>query len=129
MASDELVTEIKKIIHNLCVSGGAISRETLISISNGVLSSRFPEKLSKTSRSMTLTTEWAQAKRELNPALYEDLTLTWKKKIANAIFEHSIHKEKILIRRHLVLLCPTKQPSLKKVLNQCRLPMSMISAK
>ena len=32
----------------------------------------------------------------MNPALYEELTFTWKRKIANAILEHSIHNEMIL---------------------------------
>ena len=58
-----------------------------------------------------LTTKWARgvlkslnwvkrryttAKREMNPALYEELTFTWKRKIANAVVEHSILKELIL---------------------------------
>ena len=61
--------------------------------------------------SITLTTKWARgvlksldwvkrryttAKREMNPVLYEGLTLSWKRKIANAIFEHKIQKEMIL---------------------------------
>ncbi len=45
--SDEIVTEIKTILHNLRVSGGAITRKTTIVIGNGVLSSRCPEKLAK----------------------------------------------------------------------------------
>ena len=55
--------------------------------------------------SMTLTTNWASgamrsldwvkrcyttAKREKNPALYEELTFSWKRKIANAFFEHKM---------------------------------------
>ena len=32
----------------------------------------------------------------MNPALYEELTFSWKRKIANAIFEHKIQKEMIL---------------------------------
>ena len=39
MVSDELVTEIKVILHNVCVSGEAISRKTVIANGNGVLSS------------------------------------------------------------------------------------------
>ena len=32
----------------------------------------------------------------MNPALYKELTFSWKRKIANAIFEHKIQKEMIL---------------------------------
>ena len=32
----------------------------------------------------------------MNPVLYEELTFSWKRKIANAIFEHKIQKEMIL---------------------------------
>ena len=98
MVSDELVTEMKAILHNLRVSGGAIRWKTVIVIGNIVLSSRCPEKLIKNGGSVTLTTKWARgilealdwvkrrgttAKREMKPALYEELTFTWKRK-ANA---------------------------------------------
>ena len=43
--SDELVTEIKAILHNLRVSGGTISGKIVIAIGNGVLSSGCPEKV------------------------------------------------------------------------------------
>ena len=61
--------------------------------------------------SITLTTKWARgvlkslhwvkrryttSKREMNPAMYEELTFSWKRKIANAVFEHKIQKEMIL---------------------------------
>ena len=101
IVSDELVTEIKAILHNLRISGGVISWKTVIAIGNGVLNSRYPEKLTKNGESVTLTSKWARgvlkskrrgttAKREMNPSF------TWKRKIANAIFEHSIHNEMIL---------------------------------
>lgn len=111
MVSDELATEIKSILHNLRVSGGAISRKTVIAIGNGVMSARCPEMMSKNGGSVHLSTKWARgilksmnwvkrrgttAKREMNPALYEELTFTWKRKIANAIFENCIPKEMIL---------------------------------
>ena len=32
----------------------------------------------------------------MNPALYEELTFSWKIKIANATFKHNIQKEMIL---------------------------------
>ena len=62
-------------------------------------------------RSITLTTKWtrgvlkyldcvkkqyATAKREINPALYKELTFSWKRKIANVIFEDRIQKEMTL---------------------------------
>ena len=102
MVSDELVTEIKAILHMLHVSGEVISRKTVIAIGNWILSSRCPEKWTKNGGSVTLTTIWAReilksldwvkrrgttAKREMNLALYEELTFTWKTKIAVAIFE------------------------------------------
>ena len=54
MVSYELVTKIKAILLNLCGSGGVISRNTVISIGNGVLSSRCPEKLTNNGGSVTL---------------------------------------------------------------------------
>ena len=36
------------------------------------------------------------AKRTMNPALYDELTFTWKKKIAEKVFEHKIHNDLIL---------------------------------
>ena len=39
---------------------------------------------------------YTTAKREINPALYEELTFSCKRKIANAIFEHKIQIEMIL---------------------------------
>ena len=102
MVSDELLTEIKAILHMLHVSGEVISRKTVIAIGNWILSSRCPEKWTKNGGSVTLTTIWAWeilksldwvkrrgtiAKREMNLALYEKLTFTWKTKIAVAIFE------------------------------------------
>ena len=111
MVSDEIVTEVKAILHNLRVSGGTVSRKTVIAIGDGVLSSRCPEKLAKNGGSVTLTTKWARgilksldwvkrrgttSNREMNPALYEELTFSWKRKIANVLFEHSIHDDMIL---------------------------------
>ena len=61
--------------------------------------------------SIRLTTKWARgvlksldwvkrryttAKTEMKPALYEELTSSQKRKIANVIFEHKIQKEIIL---------------------------------
>ena len=41
--SDELTTEVKSILHNLRVSGGAVTRKTVIAIGNGVLKARCPK--------------------------------------------------------------------------------------
>ena len=144
MVSDELVTRIKTILHNRCVSDGAIIQKTVIAIGNGVLSSRCPEKLTKIRRSVILATKWARgklklldwvkrrdtiAKKEINLALYEELTFTWNRQTANAIFEHRIQNEMILNfdQTSLGFTASKKQHSLKKVLNQSRLPMSMIN--
>ena len=67
--------------------------------------------LEENNESITLTTKRARgvlksldqikrhyttAKRELNPALYEELKFSWKRKIPDAIFQHKIEKEMIL---------------------------------
>ena len=109
--SDELTTEVKSILHNLRVTDGAVARKTVRAIGNGVLKARCRELLEENGGSITLTTKWARgvlksldwvkkryttAKTEMNPALYEELTFYWKRKIANVIFEHKIQKEMIL---------------------------------
>ena len=86
--SDELTTEVKSILHNLRVSGGAVTRKTVIAIGTGVFKARCPEMLEENGGSIRLTTKWARgvlksldwvkrryttAKREVNPALYEEL--------------------------------------------------------
>ena len=87
--SDELTTEVKSIPHNLRVGVGAVTRKTVIGrIGNRVLKAKCPEMLEENGRSITLTTKWARgvlksldwvkrryttAKREVNPALYEEL--------------------------------------------------------
>ena len=108
---DELTTEVKSIPYNLRVSGGAVTRKIVIGIGNGVLKARCPEMLEENDGYITLTTEWARgvlkfldwvkgryttAKREMNPVLYKELIFSWKRKIANAIFEEKIQKEMIL---------------------------------
>ena len=100
--SDELTTEVKSILHNLRVTDGAVARKTVRAIGNGVLKARCRELLEENGGSITLTTKWARgvlksldwvkkryttAKTEMNPALYEELTFYWKRKIANVIFE------------------------------------------
>ena len=56
------------------------------------------------------------AKRTMNPALYDELAFTWKKKIAEKVFEHKIHNDLILnLIKHLsVLLALQKPHSLRK---------------
>ena len=58
--SDELTTEVKSILHNLRVSGGAVTRKTVIAIGNGVLKARCPEMLEENGGNITLTTKWAR---------------------------------------------------------------------
>ena len=109
--SDKVTTEVKSILRNLRVSGGAVTRKTVTAIGNEVLKARYPEMLEGNSGSITLTTKWARgvlksldwvkrryttAKGEINPALYKELTFSWKRKIANTIFEHKIQEEMIL---------------------------------
>ena len=55
--SDELTTEVKSILHNLRVSGGAVTRKTVIAIGNAVLKARCPEMLEENGGSITLTTK------------------------------------------------------------------------
>ena len=77
------------------VSGGAVTRKTVIAIVNGVLKARCPEMLEENERNITLTTKWTRGvlksldkvkrrdttdKREMNLALYEELTFSCKKK-------------------------------------------------
>ena len=55
VVSDEIVTEVKAILHNLRVCGSAITRKTVLTIGNGVLSSRCPDKLARNCGNITLT--------------------------------------------------------------------------
>ena len=59
MVTDELVTEIKAILHNLRVSGGTNSPKTVIAMGNRLLSSRYPERFIKNDERVTLPTKWA----------------------------------------------------------------------
>ena len=80
--SDELTTEVKSILHNLRVSGGAVTQKAVIAIGNAVLKSTCPEMLEENGGGITLTTKWARgvlkfldlvkrryttAKREITP--------------------------------------------------------------
>ena len=58
--SDELTTEVKSILHNLRVSGGAVTRKTVIAIGNGVLKARCPEMLEENGGNITLTNKSAR---------------------------------------------------------------------
>ena len=77
MVSDKLITKIKTILHNLRVSGEAISRKTVIAIDNGVLGSRCPEKLTKNVGSVTLSTKWPRRMGSRNPKVPRLGEKTW----------------------------------------------------
>ena len=53
-------TEVRSIMLNLRVSGGAVTRKTDIAIVNGLLEARCPEMLEENGGSITLTTKWAR---------------------------------------------------------------------
>ena len=57
---DELTAELKSILRNLRVNGGAVTRKTVTAIGNGVLKARCPEMLEENGGSITLTTKWAR---------------------------------------------------------------------
>ena len=50
------------------------------------------------------------AKQTMNPALYDELAFTWKKKIVEKVFEHKIHNDLILNfdQTPLGFTCPAK---------------------
>ena len=47
MVSDKIITEVKAILHNLCVSCDTITRKTVIASSNGCSKFSMPKKVSK----------------------------------------------------------------------------------
>ena len=72
----------------------------VISIGNGVLSSKCPGKMATNGGKMTLSVKWTRnilksmnwvkprgrtAKRTISPALFKELTFTWKIKIVAKI--------------------------------------------
>ena len=96
MVSPELSEEIKTILQNFRTAGCGISQKTVIAVGNGVLGAKYPEKLRRNGGSVTLTTKWARgilkfmdwtkrrgtkAKQEMHPALYEELSFSWKKNL------------------------------------------------
>ena len=110
MVSPELSEEIKTILQNFRTAGCGISQKTVIAVGNGVLGAKYPEKLRRNGGSVTLTTKWARgilkfmdwtkrrgtkAKQEMHPALYEELSFSWKKKLADMILLHDIPEELI----------------------------------
>ena len=60
--SDKQTTEVKSILHNLRVSGGTVTRKTVIAIGNRVLKARArcPEILEENGGSITLNTKWSK---------------------------------------------------------------------
>ena len=98
-----MLSEVKLILHNLRMAGCGISRKVVISVGNCVMQAKCPEKLAKNGGPITLSVKWARgilksmdwskrrgttAKREMNPALYEELSFSWKRDIAGIIFNH-----------------------------------------
>ena len=112
MVSQELTAEIKMILHNLQIADCAISRKTAIAVGTGVLQFKSPEVLLQNGSSIKLTTKWARrilksvkwskrrgttAKNKMKPALYEELTFSWKKDIVNLVLQHNILEVEVLI--------------------------------
>ena len=81
--------------------------------------------MSRNGGKINLTVKWARdilksmkwvkrrgttAKRTMNPALYNELAFTWKKKIAEKVFKHKIHNDLILNfdQTALGFTCPAK---------------------
>ena len=111
MVSQELTAEIKMILHNLRIAGCTISRKTAIVVKTGGLHPKSLEVLLKNRCSIKLinkwdcgilkSTEWSKCrgtsrKREINPALYEELIFSCKKDITNLVLQHNIPEELIL---------------------------------
>ena len=111
MLSDVLMTETKLILTNLRIAGCAISTKVVISVGNGVLACKCPERLAINGGSITLWIKWARnllksmnwsrrkgttGKRTMNPSLYEELCFTWKKKIDELVFENKMHRSLVL---------------------------------
>ena len=96
MVSDELVTEMKAILHMLHASGEVISRKTVIAIGNGILSSRCPEKWTKNGGSVTLTTIWVwEILKSLDWVKRRGTTA--KTEMNLALHEHSLGRQKLLM--------------------------------
>ena len=107
MVSRELIAEIKMILHSLRIAGCEISRKTTIVVGTGFLQSTSSEVLLKNganwqqnwqpNRLMESWNPWngERAKREMNPALYEELLFSWKKDIVNLVLQCNIPEEYI----------------------------------
>lgn len=125
MISEELATEIRVILQNLRTAGCGISRKTVIAVGEGVLSAKSPDLLRKNGGTVSLSIKWARgiltslnwskrrgttAKREMNPALYEELSFTWKKNIATLVLDHKIPDDLIfnLDQTPLAYVCASK---------------------
>ena len=91
--------------------GCSISRKVVISVGNGDLQAKCPEEMGKHGGKITLSVKWARgilksldsskrrgttARREMNPALYDELALSWKKEIADLILRHKVPEELVL---------------------------------
>ena len=82
--NDDITTEIKYIPSN--------QEKVVIAVRNGLLSSRCPGKMAKydvhrmATQYFELSLYWVQrrgttGKEAMNPALYEELTFSWKRKL------------------------------------------------
>ena len=104
--SDEILTEIKPILNNLHIPGAAITLKVVIAVGNGMVSARCPEKMAKNGGCIIFLTKWARnvlqsldwvkrtattTKKEMIPALYEELTFFGGRKIAQIFLDHNIH--------------------------------------
>ena len=58
--TEGLMTEIKQILSNLRGDGCAISTMVVISVGNGVLSSRCPDKMAKNGGNIAFSIKWAR---------------------------------------------------------------------
>ena len=117
LISEELSTEIKQILSNLRVAGCSISRKVVISVGNGVLASRCPEKMSRNGGKINLNVKWASGilkctmNRTMNPALYDELAFTRKKKIAERFSNTKFTMTSYLILiKHLSDLLALQKP-------------------
>lgn len=113
LLSGETLTEIESVLTNLRISGAAIAGKVIIAVRNGVLNARFPEEWLKMvvgqpyqpnghgiflNHLILVEQRETTAKKEINPALFEELTFSCKRKIAQIVLENNIHKNDIKLR-------------------------------
>ena len=111
LLTEELTAEVKLTLHNLPTPGSSVSSKLSFPLEVVFLQSWCPEKLWKNSGSIIFSVKWARrilnsmdwikhrgtaAKRTMNPALYDELSFSWKEDIANLMLQHNIPEEPIL---------------------------------